>query len=256
MVEFFALIPPDLLLFACGVTLLAGFVKGVVGFAMPLVMISGLGILIDPQIAVACIILPTLMTNVLQVMRAGFGKAQEALKDHWRYVVMVCGTILLTTQFVRLIPVDTMYIMLGIPVVGLCLVQLAGWRPRIRQEKRRAFEISTGFVAGVLGGFAGTWGPPTVLYLLALETPRDRQMAVQGVVYSMGSVMLFTGHVQSGIFNAQTWPISAALLVPAFLGMWWGGRLGDKFDQDKFRQLTLLILVVAGGNLIRRGLMG
>ena len=53
MSDIFAILPPALLIFACGVTFLGGFVKGAVGFAMPLIMISGMGILIDPQIVVA-----------------------------------------------------------------------------------------------------------------------------------------------------------------------------------------------------------
>ena len=69
---------------------------------------------------------------------------------------------------------------------------------------RRPVEYAAGILSGMLGGLTGTWGPPTVLYLLALGTPRDRQMSVQGVIYGLGSVMLFLGHVQSGVLNAQT----------------------------------------------------
>ena len=101
-----------------------------------------------------------------------------------------------------------------------------------------------------------TWGPPTVLYLLALNTPRERQMAVQGVIYGLGSVMLLLGHLRSGILNAETWGFSASLVLPALIGMWFGFKLGDRFDQERFRKVTLLVLIVAGVNLIRRGVMG
>jgi len=140
--------------------------------------------------------------------------------------------------------------------VVLCTVQLAGWRPKLSPRMRRPFEWTAGLLSGTLGGLAGTWGPPTVLYLLALEIPRAKQMAVQGVIYGMGSVMLFAGHLQSGVLNAQTWPLSAVLVVPALAGMWIGFKLGDRFDQERFRKITLWILVIAGGNLIRRGVLG
>ncbi|WP_342077905.1 sulfite exporter TauE/SafE family protein [Yoonia sp. SS1-5] len=256
MPDVFQIIAPELLLFACGVTVLAGFVKGAVGFAMPLVMVSGMGILIDPQLVVAGIILPILISNGWQVARAGMGQAREAVAEHWRYILIVCVMILITTQFVRVIPADLMFIVLGVPVVALCIVQFAGWRPRIAPTLRRPFEWLAGLLAGILGGLAGTWGPPTVLYLLALATPRDRQMSVQGVIYMLGSVMLFAGHLQSGILNAQTWPFSALLLLPALVGMWLGFRLGDRFDQERFRRVTLFVLIFAGINLIRRGVMG
>jgi len=38
--------------------------------------------------------------------------------------------------------------------------------------------------------------------------------------------------------------------------MWLGFKLGDRFDQERFRRVTLWVLVLAGANLIRRGLMG
>ena len=42
---------------------LAGLVKGVTGFAMPLIMISALSSFLTPDLALAGLILPTLVTN-------------------------------------------------------------------------------------------------------------------------------------------------------------------------------------------------
>lgn len=256
MPDFLNMVSLEVFVFACAVTVLGGFVKGAVGFAMPLIMISGMGIVIAPELVVAGIVIPIVISNGLQVARAGLGNARAALQEHWRYVVVVCVMILVAAQFVRSIPSDIMFIVLGVPVVGLCVIQLIGWRPQIAPRWRRPFEWIAGGLAGTLGGLAGTWGPPTVLYLLALNTPRDRQMSVQGVIYGLGSVMLLLGHLQSGILNAQTLGFSAALVVPALLGMWLGFRLGDKFDQERFRRVTLWVLIIAGVNLIRRGIMG
>ena len=250
------LLPLSLILFACLVTFVSGFVKGAVGFGMPLVMISGMGIAIEPRLVVAGIIVPIVLSNGWQVLHAGLGQAWDALREHWRYVSVVCVMILVSAQFLVLIPTDVMFVVLGVPVVALCAIQLLGWRPRISPRWRRPFEWSAGFLAGTLGGLAGTWGPPTVLYLLALETPRARQMAVQGVIYGAGSVMLLLGHLRSGVLNGATLPFSALLVLPALAGMALGFRLGDRFDQDRFRRATLLVLIVAGANLIRRGLWG
>lgn len=256
MADILNLVTPAVFVFACAVTLLGGFVKGAVGFAMPLIMISGMGILIPPELVVAGIVFPIVISNGLQVARSGLGNARQSFMEHWRYILVVCIMILVAAQFVRSIPGNTMYIVLGVPVVGLCIIQLVGWRPQIAARWRRPFEWVAGTLSGILGGLAGTWGPPTVLYLLALNTPRERQMSVQGVIYGLGSVMLLLGHLQSGILNAQTWAFSAALVVPALLGMWLGFRLGDRFDQERFRRVTLWVLVIAGVNLIRRGVMG
>ena len=94
----------------------------------------------------------------------------------------------------------------------------------------------------------------TVLYLTALDTPKDEQMRVQGVVYGVGALLLAVAHLKSGILNATTAPLSTLLLLPALLGVGLGFALQDRIDQALFRRLTLIVLVVAGLNLVRRGL--
>ena len=251
-----ALMPLWAFLAACAITLLAGFVKGAVGFAMPLVMISGLSLFLDPLVAVAGIILPIVMSNLLQVMRYPWREARQALRDYWRYILVVCLAILVVAQFVTAIPTRVFYLVLGVPVVVLSLIQLLGLRFHVAPAWRTRSQWPVGLVAGIIGGLTGTWGPPTVLYLIALDTPKARQMVVQGVVYGLGSVSLLAGHLQSGVLNAVTAPFSAVLLVPAFLGMQVGFRMSDRMNPDLFRKVTLVVLVVAGANLVRRGLTG
>ncbi|MGP1356198.1 sulfite exporter TauE/SafE family protein [Roseicyclus sp.] len=241
---------------AFGITLVAGFVKGAIGFAMPLIMISGLSLFLDPLVAVAGIILPIVMSNILQTMRFGPSEVGAAIREYWRYILIVCVTIVIVAQFVTLVTPQTFYLILGVPVVILSVIQLLGVRFHIPPHRRTLSEWLVGFVSGAIGGMTGTWGPPTVLYLIALETPKAKQLLVQGVVYGLGSVSLLLGHLQSGVLNLTTAPFSAALLLPAWLGMLVGFRLSDRLNPEVFRKVTLAVLVVAGANLVRRGVFG
>lgn len=241
---------------AIAITLLAGIIKGAIGFAMPLVMVSGISSLVDPKLALAAIIMPIVVSNIWQTFRAGWTAAVEAARDFWRYVVVVCVTIFAVAQLVPIIPTRMFYLVLGVPVVTLSMIQLLGVRFSIEEEQRRWAEWLAGIVSGVFGGLAGTWGPTTVLYLLAINTPKTRQIVIQGVLYGVGSVSLLFAHLQSGILNAASAPLSIALVVPAMLGMWLGFQIHDRLDQDRFRQITLIVLVIAGLNLLRRGLFG
>jgi uncharacterized membrane protein YfcA len=109
-------------------------------------------------------------------------------------------------------------------------------------------------ISGAIGGVTGTWGPTTVLYLLAIDTPKSRQVVVQGVIYGIGAVVLFVAHIQSGILNGGTAPFSAMLLIPSVIGMWLGFRIQDRLEQEVFRKATLLLLAIAGANLIWKGI--
>jgi uncharacterized membrane protein YfcA len=250
------LMPVWALVASFAVTFAAGFVKGSVGFGMPLVIISGLGLFLEPMLVVAAIVLPIVTSNLQQVSRYGFAEATSAVAEHWRYISLVCLMILIAAQFVPRIAPQTMYLVLGSVVVILSLIQLTGIRLHIPPGRRRMAEWSIGSLSGVIGGLTGTWGPPTVLYLMALDTPKARQMLVQGVVYGLGSLSLLAAHLQSGVLNSVTTPFSAMLLIPAFIGMQAGFWMSDRMNPDVFRKATLIMLIVAGANLVRRGLFG
>ncbi|MCK0169391.1 sulfite exporter TauE/SafE family protein [Jannaschia sp. S6380] len=249
-------ITPPFWILSLAVALGAGVVKGAVGFAVPLIMISGLSTFLEPRLALAGILLSVLATNVWQVTRYGAVAAREAVQRHWRFLTVGLVMVALTAQTVSAIPARVYYLLLGGPIVGLSLLQLSGLRLRIPPRWHRAADWVGGLISGTLGGLAGIWGPTTALYLLAIDTPKRRQMVVQGVIYSAASVVLVAAHLRSGILDRQTVWFSVALLPAALIGMAVGFRIQDRLDQDQFRRLTLLVLVLAGANLIRKGLIG
>jgi uncharacterized membrane protein YfcA len=241
---------------ALGIALAGGVVKGTVGFALPLILISGLSTFLDPRLALAGLLIPTVASNLWQVTRQGGPAMAEAARLHWRYLAILVVAIALSAQVAAVLPRQAFYLILGIPVVALSAIQLAGLRLRVPAGRERPAEWGAGLISGLLGGLAGTWGPTTVLYLLAIDTPKARQMVVQGVIYGTGSVVLLGAHLRSGILNAETAVFSAGLLPAVLAGMWLGFRLQDRLDAARFKTVTLVVLTVAGLNLIRRGIFG
>lgn len=247
-------IPLIFLFAACMLALLSGLVKGITGFAMPMVLISGIGSFLSPETALAGLILPTLVTNVWQAMRQGFFAAWASVQLHWRYLVIALLCLVISAQFVTRIPASTLFLVLGVPVTLFAGLQLIGWRPRIDPEKKRSAELGVGALAGTLGGLSGIWGPPTVLYLTAMNVPKIEHVRVQGVVYGAGAVALALAHLKSGVLDPAGLRFSAMLVLPAVIGMAIGLAVQDRLNQERFRWAILVVLTVAGLNLIRRGL--
>lgn len=231
----------------------SGFVKGVVGFAMPLVLISGLTVFLSPEIALAGLILPTLVTNIWQSLRQGVGTAWVSVVEFRVFLGAGAVTLVIAAQFVRAVPDATLQLVIGIPVMCFAVLQLSGHQFRIKR-KRADVEAVVGGFTGVLAGLSGVWGPPTVSYLTALNTPKYDQMRIQGVIYGGGAVALFGAHIASGVLRSETVMFSALLIPSAMFGMWVGSKVMDRFDQAAFRKATLLVLLVAAFNLVRRGL--
>lgn len=247
------LVSPHLVLLAALIAGLAGIVKGITGFAMPMVMISGLSTVLPPDLALAFLILPTLVTNTWQALRQGTAAALGSIRRFRVFLLVGLAMLLVSAQLVRVLPERLLFGMIGGPVSLFALVQLGGWVPRLSGGSR-LIEGAIGGFAGFIGGISGVWGPPTVAYLTAIDTPKADQMRVQGVIYGLGAVALFGAHVQSGVMRAETAPYSALMIVPALIGMTLGLRIQDRFDQKTFRRVTLIVLLVAGLNLVRKAL--
>lgn len=256
MHDTYVLLSPLDIVLICVVAVIAGVVKGAVGFAMPMILISSLGSFLPPHLALGALIFPTLLTNLWQALRQGIGPALASAMAHRLYIGVLLVCIVLGSLAINLLSDRALFLALGIPLTGFALIQLSGLRFHIPPRRRKVAEVGIGGVAGLIGGLSGVWGPPTVLYLTALDTPKTEQVRVQGVIYGAGAVFLTLAHLRSGVLNGDTAPLSAAICVPAALGMVIGLRLHDRMDQGKFRTATLVVLVVASLNLIRRGLAG
>lgn len=246
---------PVLLLLASVIALFAGFVKGAVGFALPMILISGMGSFLPAEWALAGLILPTLLSNMVQGFAGGW---RAAFASIWRfrvYILVLLGVLAAAAQAVALVPQWLLFVLIGVPVTGFAVTQIMGWTLVLDGAKQR-YEVIIGVIAGLMSGFSGTWGPPTVMYLTAIGAEKREAMRAQGVIYLLGSVMLLVAHLRSGILNAATAPLSVWLIVPVFVGMWIGRKAHDRMDQARFRQMMLWVLLVAGLNLIRRGVFG
>ncbi len=231
-----------------------GFTKGAVGFALPMIAISGLGSFLPAHTALAALIVPVFVTNVWQTFRQGIGAAWETLCEFRVLIATLFVMIGLTAQLVVILPEQLFFLFLGVLVTGFVTLQLIGWRPPAPSGRRGPVEFGVGFFAGFSGGLSGAWGPPILMYLMALETPKVKQVRAQGVSFVVGSVILTGAHLRSGVLNEETTPLSIAMVAPSMAGMALGLALQDRLEQATFRKATLIVLGLAGLNLLRRGL--
>ena len=248
------LVPLHALLACLVVGFVAGIVKGMVGFAMPMIMISGMGSFISPELALAGLILPTLVTNGWQALRQGRAAAWASILRFRTFLLIGLVALVISAQLVRIIPGNVMLLMIGIPIVIFAITQLMGRVLTLGENPPRWIEWAIAAFAGFIGGFSGVWGPPTVAYLTALDVPKKDHVRAQGVIYGLGALALFFAHIASGVVRAETLPFSILLVIPALLGMSIGFAIHDRIDQIAFRRATLVVLLVAGANLVRRGM--
>lgn len=239
---------------ALAITLFAGFVKGAVGFAMPLILISAFAVFLPTPLALAGLMLPTLVTNISQAFRQGMGPAVETARTYRRFLIGTVVCIAISAPFADAIPRMVYLLLLGVPITAFAALQLMGRSLAIQLHHRNRAEWVLGVIGGLYGGISGIWGPPLLVFLLSTGAGKVQAIRAQGVVFLIGAVALIASHLGTGLANAQTMGFSAALCVPALVGHYAGYALQDRLDQQRFRRWTQALLVLTGLNMVRTAL--
>ena len=246
---------PEAFAAALAITLLAGFVKGAVGFAMPLIMMSAFAVFMPQELALAGLILPTLVTNFGQAFRQGIGPAKDTAITYHRFLIASLLCIFVSAPFADVIPRGAYLLILGIPFTVYAALQLAGRSLAIRLHHQTRAEWLLGVIGGLYGGISGIWGPPFLVLLMSTGIQKVQSIRAQGVVYLLSAASLLVAHLVTGLVNLQTLGFSVALCVPALIGMSLGFVVQDRLDQQRFRRWTQGLLVLTGLNMVRQALV-
>ena len=233
--------------------LLAGFVKGFVGFGLPTVALALLTVTIGLKEAMALMVIPAILTNIWQATVGG--AFQAIVRRLWPFIVMmflgawIGGGILVRSD--QIIISGLLGVLLLI-YSGVSLIT-----PQIPPPGRREIWMApaVGGITGIVTGLTGTFVMPGALYLQALALPRDIFVQAMGVMFAMASVALAVSLSGHGLLTVETGGISAAGIVPAIIGMA-GGRWTRQWLSDRlFRQFFFGALLVLGAYLVGRALL-
>ncbi len=230
-----------------------GFSKGVTGFSLPLIAISGIGSVMAADIAILALLVPSLVTNVWQSLRSGAASAVDRLKEYKILFMIMPVCLAIAAQAFTRMSDDLLFL-----IIGTCIILFAGYELLGAQNEIKTptpkLEAVSGALSGISGGLSGVWGPPVMVYLLARGIKKTEFVQTMGLVFLIGSVVLNLSHLRSGLLSSYSAPYSVAMLGPALLGMWLGYKVQDRLDQDKFKRVILVVLIISGFNLLRRGL--
>jgi len=233
--------------------LLAGLVKGVLGFGLPIVALAILATTLGLKAAIALFIVPALVTNIWQC--AVGGSFVVILRRIW---TMLLAAMLFTWAGVGILAVANPKMASGL--LGILLVLYAAHgltRPQISPP--RAWEIwlnpVVGAFSGVAYGLTGSLMVPGVIYLQALGL--DRNTLVQSLGITFLSLTLVLGFSLSAhdLLPQELGLLSALALIPSALGMFAGQRIRHRISEDMFRKLFFWALPVAGLYMIVRAVI-
>lgn len=228
--------------------LLAGFVKGVIGLGLPTVAMGLLGLVLGPAPAAAALLLPSMVTNLVQM-----GRPAEALATARRTAPMLAGVVAGTALggwawggFGGRLGAA----LLGVALMAYGLLGLAAWRPRVP----RAAGLPVGAATGALTAATGVFVLPAVPWLQAQGLGKEELVRALGVAFTVSTLALGALLGADGALEGGALALSALALLPALAGQALGARARGRLSEAAFRRAFLAGLVALGAAIALRAL--
>jgi uncharacterized membrane protein YfcA len=231
------------------VFLLAGMVKGVIGFGLPTVSVSLLAATVGLTEAMVLMLLPSFATNVWQAVVGGH--LLRLLRRLWTMIFFGAAFVWVTSSVLTKEHLPLLTILLGIVICLYALSNLMRLKlPSPGRQQEQWMSPSIGLLSGALTGVTGVFVVPAVAYLQALRWSRDQLIQAMGIWFTVATVSLAGALSHHGLLTHSAGLLSGAAIVPALVGMAIGQRLRRRLSPGVFRTLFHIGLAVLGGYLI------
>jgi uncharacterized membrane protein YfcA len=231
------------------VFLLAGFVKGMVGMGLPTVAMGLLSAMMAPAQAAALLVVPSLATNVWQLV-AGPSLPRLA-RRLWPMMLGVCAGTWAGAGWLAADKIGRATLALGIALVLYAALSLTAVRLRVPPRAEPWLSPLVGIATGLVTAATGVFVIPAVPYLQSLDLGKDELVQALGLSFTVSTVALAAGLMRDGVLLDFAGS-SLLALVPALVGMAVGQHLRGRMRPATFRIWFLAGLLVLGIHLTLR----
>jgi len=231
---------------------LAGFVKGVIGFGFPIIALVVLTLTIGLFDALVILIVPTITTNFWQAVAGPHLRA--VMKRMGLYFAFAAAGILYTSRYLTVVNVDWLIGLLGSVLFFFALSRLFDLKITVPREKEPVLSVVFGLLNGALTGMTGSFMVPSVLYMQALGFPKDMLVQAMGAFFGISTLMMTISLSKNDLIGSENFKLSVMALVPAFVGILAGRWTRDQIDEEQFQKVFLFAVLFLGAYLVWRAL--
>ena len=234
----------DIWLLATATFLLAGLVKGVIGMGLPTVAMGLLAVAMPPAEAAALLVVPSLVTNLWQLLAGpAFAALARRLRTMMAGVVVgtVAGAGILVGNVAGLASMG-----LGIALVAYAVVGLAGVKMALARRHETWMAPAIGVATGLVTGATGVFVLPAVPYLQAIGLEKDELVQALGLSFTVSTLALALGLLRVDAWQMGSIWMSLLALAPALGGMWLGQVLRGRISAATFRRVFFAGLLLLG----------
>ena len=236
--------------------LLGCFIKGALGFGLPLIATPIMLFVLPLPEIVTILALPITISNIQQIWLNR--KHWQILKKFWHLVAT--STLIMLVGAPLMVAIDSR--LLGI-LIGLMIALhaiLSSFPPRQFQSRSLATKtmnrlvIPAGIASGILGSLTTIYSFPSLQLFMMMRIKKDDLAMLLGVFLSFGYVALWLGISHTGFPVGNNLLLSAMMLIPAIAGQQAGHLARRSISETTFRHIVHFSLACAGFTLMIRGI--
>ena len=241
------LLAPVLLIY-----LLAGLVKGAMGFGLPLVAISLLPLAVPVETALALNAIVVVVTNLQQVVQGG--KYRAGFSNAWPLVLGMIIAIPPAAFLAAGLDSDTLLLIVGAAVLAFIAASVVNPTLALPAWLQKPAGLAFGVIGGVVGALTSAPAAVMAPYMLALHLPRSDYMTAFGMVLSSFGLIVGASYAAVSILDWSHFGPGLVSIPVAIAGMWVGDRWARRLATETFRRAVLMLLAILAVVLIRRAL--
>lgn len=232
------------LLIIIAVFVLAGFVKGVLGLGLPTVSMGLLATVMPPGQAAAILAIPSLLTNVWQMLSGPhFRTLARRLSG---MMIAVCVGTWLGAGWLTGPAARYGAIALGISLIGYAALGLAAVRFHVAPHREIWLGPLVGLVTGLITAATGVFVIPAIVYLQGIGLEKEELVQALGLSFTVSTLALSVNLAAAGILTASLAGPVAIAMIAALAGMRLGQIVRLRLDQATFRRWFFIGLLLLG----------
>jgi uncharacterized membrane protein YfcA len=240
------------LAFVLAVFVLAGVAKGVIGLGLPTIAMGLLALVLSPVEAAALLILPSLVTNVWQMLDGPH--LRSLLRRLWPLNLGVCLGTWAGAAFLSGLGGPYGAPALGVALIAYALSGLAALKLGIPPAAERWAGPCAGAMTGAITAATGVFVIPAVPYLQSIGLTRDELVQSMGLSFTVSTLALAVTLTGSAGLGPELAGPAVAGVVAALVGMRLGQVVRARLSPPAFRRWFFCSLLGLGACLAARGL--
>jgi uncharacterized protein len=230
--------------FILAVFAVAGFVKGVIGLGLPTISMGLLALIMPPVEAAALLVLPSLLTNVWQMVSGP--TLQSSLKRLWPMMLAICAGTWAAARLMTGAYAPYMTALLGFTLALYALSGFSARRLSVAKPHEPWLGPLIGGTTGIVTAATGVFVIPAVPYLQAIGLEKDELVQALGLSFTISTLALAVNIASAGAFNTSLAGATLGAVAASIGGMAIGQILRSRLQPLAFRRWFFAGLLLLG----------